>query len=72
MITRILVIYTAGITALIFGFSTFAADMHVPLPKKKPIQSHYDKRCDTAARYEAMREAYEAGQPDPCQPRKQK
>ena len=26
----------------------------------------HDPRCETAARYDAMRDAYAAGRPDPC------
>lgn len=33
-------------------------------PEPKPI----DPRCNSGARYEAMREAYEERLPDPCNP----
>jgi hypothetical protein len=34
--------------------------------RRPKAQDRYDPRCNGPERYEAMREAYEAGRPQPC------
>jgi hypothetical protein len=38
----------------------------LPLPSRTESRRPTDPRCNTAARYDAMREAYQLRLPDPC------
>jgi hypothetical protein len=49
---------------LIAGFLVTAHGADLAVPRKG--SGFPDSRCYTAARYEAMREAYERRLPDPC------
>lgn len=64
--------FVIGVTALVIliGLTVTVLAADKPLPsgvthRTRPI----DPRCNTAARYDAMREAYERRLPDPCNSR---
>lgn len=62
---RFVVVSTIVVTVVCTAVTAFAADL--PLPSRDSHRTRpVDPRCNTAARYDAMREAYELRLPDPC------
>lgn len=62
---RLVIAMTIVVTAICLAVTAFAADL--PLPSRDSHRTRpVDPRCNTAARYDAMREAYELRLPDPC------
>lgn len=52
--------------AVLVAFAGFYLFVVMTLPKLLEKREAHDPRCDGPARYEAMREAYEAGRKQPC------
>lgn len=62
---QFVLLVTVVVVAVCIAVTVFAADK--PLPSRvDPRTRPTDARCNTAARYDAMREAYEKRLPDPC------
>jgi len=56
---QLVLLVTVVVIVVCVVVTAFAADL--PVRRRVP-----DPRCNTGARYEAMREAYERRLPDPC------